>query len=72
VALARLVRRCSHDACFGFFVAIFARVSSWENEQSFLEFRMRSQQLADTMGATLEEQIGFLDPLSSVFATAIL
>jgi hypothetical protein len=33
---------------------------------------MRLQQLADTMGATLEEQIGFLDPLSSVFANGHL
>ena len=53
--------------CFGLFVAIFIRVNSWENDQSLLEFRLRSQQLADNMKATLEEQLGFLDQLSNVF-----
>ena len=53
--------------CFGLFVAIFVRVSGWENDQSLLEFRLRSQQLADTMRATLEEQRGFLEQLSNVF-----
>ena len=40
-----------------------------ENEQALLEFRLRSQQLADTIKATLEEQAGFLDQLSSSFLT---
>jgi len=53
--------------CFGLFVAIFIRVNSWENDQSLLEFRLRSQQLADTMQAMLDEQLGFLDQLSNVF-----
>jgi PAS domain-containing protein len=53
--------------CFGLFVAIFIRVNSWENDQSLLEFRLRSQQLADTIKARLEEQLGFLDQLSNVF-----
>lgn len=53
--------------CFGLFVAIFIRVNSWENDQSLLEFRLRSQQLADTMKATLEVHLGFLDQLSNVF-----
>jgi PAS domain S-box-containing protein len=53
--------------CFALFVAIFVRVSSWENEQALLEFRMRSQQLADTMKANFEEQALFLKQLSNVF-----
>ena len=55
--------------CFGLFVAIFVRVNSWENDQSLFEFRLRSQQLADRMRATLEEQRGFLEQLSNVFAS---
>jgi PAS domain S-box-containing protein len=52
--------------CFALFVAIFVRVSSWENEQALLEFRMRSQQLADTIKANFEEQALFLEQLSNV------
>jgi PAS domain S-box-containing protein len=55
--------------CLGLFVGIFIRVNSWENDQSLFEFRLRSQQLADTVRATLEEQRSFLDQLSSVFAS---
>jgi PAS domain S-box-containing protein len=53
--------------CFGLFVAIFVRVNSWEYDQSLSEFRLRSQQFADTMRATLEEQRGFLEQLSDAF-----
>jgi PAS domain S-box-containing protein len=53
--------------CFALFVTIFVRVSRWENEDSLLEFRMRSQHLADVMKATLEEQAVFLEQLSSAF-----
>src|SRR5215469_12938627 len=53
--------------CFGLFVAIFIRVNSWEYGQSLSEFRIRSQQFADTMRATLEEQRGFLEQLSDAF-----
>src|SRR5215467_4616972 len=53
--------------CFGLFVAIFIRVNIWENDQSLFEFRLRSQQFADTMRATLEEQRGFLEQLSEAF-----
>jgi PAS domain S-box-containing protein len=53
--------------CFALFVAIFVRVSSWENEQALFEFRMRSQQLADTIKANFEEQALFLEQLSNVF-----
>ena len=55
--------------CFAAFVAIFIRVSGWEQEQSLLEFRMRSQELADSIKARLEEQSLFLEQLSSTFAT---
>jgi len=55
--------------CFGLFVAIFVRVNSWENDQSLFEFRLRSQQLADTMRSTLEEQRGFLEQLSNSFVS---
>src|SRR6516164_3128046 len=53
--------------CFGLFIAIFIRVNSWEYDQSLFEFRLRSQQFADTMRATLEEQRGFLEQLSDAF-----
>jgi two-component sensor histidine kinase/CHASE1-domain containing sensor protein len=52
---------------FALFVAIFILASNRENEQSLLEFRMRSQQIADTMKATLDEQALFLEQLSNVF-----
>jgi PAS domain S-box-containing protein len=55
--------------CFGLFVAIFVRVNGWENDQSLFEFRQRSQQLADTLRATLEEQRGFLEQLSDAFVS---
>jgi len=55
--------------CFGLFVAIFIRVNSWESDQSFFEFRLRSQQLADQMRGTLEEQRGFLEQLSDAFVS---
>jgi PAS domain S-box-containing protein len=55
--------------CFALFVAIFIRVNSWENDQSLFEFRLRSQQFADTMRATLEEQRGFLEQLSDAFVS---
>jgi PAS domain S-box-containing protein len=55
--------------CFAFFIGIFVRVSSWEYDQFLFEFRLRSQQLADTMRATLEEQRGFLEQLSDAFVS---
>jgi two-component sensor histidine kinase/integral membrane sensor domain MASE1 len=55
-------------ACFGVFVAIFVRVSEWENDQALLEFRVQSQRVADTIKAALDEQALFLEQLSSVFA----
>jgi sensor domain CHASE-containing protein len=55
--------------CLGLFASIFVRVKSWENDQFLFEFRMRSQQLADTIRATLEEQRGFLEQLSDAFVS---
>ena len=55
--------------CFGLFVAIFIRVDSWENDQSLFEFRLRSEQFAGTLRATLEEQRGFLEQLSDAFVS---
>ena len=55
--------------CFGLFVAIFIRVNSWEYDQSLFEFRLRSQQFAGTVRATLEEQRGFLEQLSDAFVS---
>jgi signal transduction histidine kinase/integral membrane sensor domain MASE1 len=52
---------------FAAFVAIFSRVSLWERDQSLLEFRMRSQHLADVAQASLNEQSVFLDQLGSAF-----
>jgi PAS domain S-box-containing protein len=53
--------------CFALFVAVFIRVKSWEETQSLAEFRIRSQQLADSVKAALEEQNLFLDQLSQAF-----
>src|SRR6185437_16110603 len=41
---------------FVFFVAVFIRVSTWENDQALLEFQLLSQQAADRVRTRLEEQ----------------
>ena len=46
---------------FALFAAIFGRVSSWEGDQSLLEFRMRSQHLVDMAQASLQEQGALLE-----------
>lgn len=53
---------------FTLFVVIFARVSAWEREQSLLEFRLVSQQVADNIDARLNEQAVFLDQLERSIA----
>ena len=53
---------------FGFFVAVFVRVSAWENDQSLLEFRLQSQEATDRIRTRLEEQDIFLGQLKSSFA----
>jgi len=54
---------------FAMFVAIYVRLSSWEADQSLLEYRMRSQQFADGLQAALQEQALLLEQLGTVFAT---
>ncbi|HZZ62338.1 MAG TPA: CHASE domain-containing protein, partial [Roseiarcus sp.] len=54
---------------FGLFTAIFVLVSGWEKGQSLLEFQLRSQQLVDTIRATLSEQAAIIEQLSSGFSS---
>jgi signal transduction histidine kinase/CHASE1-domain containing sensor protein/CheY-like chemotaxis protein len=53
---------------FALFVAIFARVSTWETDQSLLEFRLLSQEVADKLQSSLEEQEVVLDQLNRSFS----
>jgi signal transduction histidine kinase len=55
---------------FGLFVAIFIRVSAWENDEQMLEFRLVSQQALDKIRTRLEEQEVFLDQLERSFSEA--
>jgi len=55
--------------CFALFVAVFVRVSKWENEQSLLQFRMLSQLVADKIKAILEEHALFLKQLSNTMTS---
>jgi len=52
---------------FALFFVIYARASVWEHDQSLLEFRLLSQQVADEIDAKLEEQGAFLDQLERSF-----
>jgi PAS domain S-box-containing protein len=54
--------------CFALFVAIFVRVTKWEQEESLLEFRMQSQRVTDVLRSTLEEQALLLGQLARVFS----
>jgi signal transduction histidine kinase/ActR/RegA family two-component response regulator len=56
---------------FALFVAIFVRVSSWERDQSLLEFRMLSQRVFDRIQARLNEQEVFLYQLGRSFASGV-
>jgi PAS domain S-box-containing protein len=53
--------------CLALFVAVFIRVRSWEEMESLTEFQARSQQLAYSLKADLDEQSLFLNQLSSAF-----
>jgi PAS domain S-box-containing protein len=53
--------------CFALFVAVFIRVRDWERMESLTDFHARSQQLADSLKADLDEQALFLKQLSSAF-----
>jgi PAS domain S-box-containing protein len=55
--------------CFALFVAVFVRVSKWENEQSLLQFRILSQLAADKIKAMLEEHALFLKQLSNTMTS---
>jgi PAS domain S-box-containing protein len=52
---------------FALFVAIFIRVSAWENDQSLLEFRLLSQEMGDTIEARLGAHEVLLEQLSASF-----
>jgi signal transduction histidine kinase/CheY-like chemotaxis protein len=52
---------------FAFFVVVFIRVSTWENDQALLEFQLLSQQAADRVRTRLEEQEIFLVQLQGSF-----
>jgi PAS domain S-box-containing protein len=56
---------------FSLFVAIFIRVSAWENEQSLLEFRVLSQQILDRLNARLGAQQVFLEQINGAVAETI-
>ena len=53
---------------FGLFVAIFMRVSAWENDAQMLEFRLVSQQVLDRIRTRLDEQEVFLHQLERSFS----
>ncbi len=53
---------------FGLFVAMFVRVSAWEDDAQLLEFRMVSQQVVDKIRSRLDEQEVFLTQLKSSFS----
>jgi len=52
--------------CFGVFVAVFVRVSEWENDQALQDFKVQSQRVADTVKAALDEQALFLEQLAAI------
>jgi signal transduction histidine kinase/CheY-like chemotaxis protein/integral membrane sensor domain MASE1 len=52
---------------FALFVAIFARVSTWEQDQALLEFRLLSREVVDKINAGLAEQQVFLEQLERAF-----
>jgi signal transduction histidine kinase/integral membrane sensor domain MASE1/CheY-like chemotaxis protein len=52
---------------FALFVAIFVRVSAWEQEQALLEFRLLSREVVDKINAGLAEQQVFLEQLERAF-----
>src|SRR5262249_32852247 len=49
------------------FVAIFFRVSVWENDEALFEFRILCQQLLDRIHAQLSAQEVFLEQLNRTF-----
>jgi signal transduction histidine kinase/integral membrane sensor domain MASE1 len=53
---------------FALFVAIFTQVSWWERDDSLLEFRIRSQAIADRTKTALEEQMLLLEEVQRAFS----
>ncbi|HEY1431378.1 MAG TPA: CHASE domain-containing protein, partial [Stellaceae bacterium] len=53
---------------FALFVAIFVRVSGWEQEEALLEFRLVSQEIVDKIHSGLAEQEIFLAQLERSFS----
>ena len=53
---------------FALFVAIFIEVSSWENDQSLLEFRLLSQEIVDKVQERLGRQEVFLEQVERSLA----
>jgi len=53
---------------FGLFVAIFVRVSRWEQDEALLEFRLLSQEIVDKIHSGLAEQEIFLAQLERSFS----
>jgi signal transduction histidine kinase/CheY-like chemotaxis protein/integral membrane sensor domain MASE1 len=53
---------------FALFVAIFVRVSRWEQDEALLEFRLLSQQIVDKIHSGLAEQEIFLAQLERSFS----
>jgi signal transduction histidine kinase/CheY-like chemotaxis protein/integral membrane sensor domain MASE1 len=52
---------------FALFVVIFVRVSTWEQDQALLEFRLLSREIVDKINAGLAEQQVFLEQLERAF-----
>jgi signal transduction histidine kinase/CheY-like chemotaxis protein/integral membrane sensor domain MASE1 len=53
---------------FALFVAIFVRVSRWEQDDALLEFRLLSQEIVDKIHSGLTEQEIFLSQLERSFS----
>ena len=53
---------------FVLFVAIFARVSKWEQDEALVEFRLRSQEVVDKVRSGFAEQAIFLEQLERSFS----
>jgi signal transduction histidine kinase len=56
---------------FAFFVAVFIRVSAWENDEQMLQFRLVSQQALDRIRTGLQEQAVFLHQLERSFSRKV-
>jgi integral membrane sensor domain MASE1 len=53
------------------FVAIFARVGKWEQDEALVEFRLRSQEIVDKIRSGLAEQAIFLEQLERSFSRPV-